>query len=78
MDFVKLEQDIMFVVQNTCRLDIPKVHQLKQLGFSTKGSGRGIGLTNLSELANEQDNVSLETVVLGDQFIQKVVIGGRK
>ena len=76
--FVKLEEDIMFVVQNTCRLDIPKVHQLKQLGFSTKGSGRGIGLTNLSELANEQDNVSLETVVMGDQFIQKVVIGGRK
>ena len=67
---------IIFIVQNTCRSNIPKVHQLKKSGFSTKGKNRGLGLSNLSDLVKEQKNVSLETTIFEDQFIQKVILGG--
>jgi len=73
---LKSERSITFIVQNTCRDDIPKVHQLKQLGFSTKGDGRGVGLNNLSEFVKTYPNMSIETTINGNQFIQKVMIGG--
>jgi len=66
----------VFIVQNTCRLDTPKVYQLKQAGFSTKGKGRGLGLSNLSELTQNYKNVSNEIHIMQDQFIQKFTIGG--
>ena len=73
---VKSARSITFIVQNTCRDNIPKVHQLKQPGFSTKGAGRGVGLNNISEFVRAHSNISLETTINGNQFIQKVIIGG--
>jgi len=68
--------DITFIVQNTCHPDIPKLHQLKQPGFSTKGESRGLGLVNLSEIANAYANITLETGIEENVFTQKLVIGG--
>jgi len=73
---VKNARSTTFIVQNTCRADTPKVHQLKQLGFSTKGDGRGIGLSNLSDFVKAHSNLSLETTINENQFIQKIMIGG--
>jgi len=73
---LKNERSTTFIVQNTCRNDIPKVHKLKQQGFSTKGDGRGIGLSNLSEFTKAHSNISIETTIAGNQFIQKIIIGG--
>jgi len=73
---LKSERSITFIVQNTCRDNIPRVHHLKQLGFSTKGDGRGVGLNNLSEFVKGYSNMSVETTISGNQFIQKVMIGG--
>jgi two-component system sensor histidine kinase AgrC len=73
---LKNERSITFIVQNNCRDDIPRIHQLKQLGFSTKGEGRGTGLTNLSEFVRAYSNMSIETTIDGNQFIQKITIGG--
>ena len=64
---------LTFIVQNTCRPDIPKLHQLKQPGFSTKGKGRGFGLDALSALADSQD-IILETSIADGQFTQKLTI----
>jgi len=72
----KVKTSISFVVQNTCRPDIPPLRQLKQPGFSTKGKGRGIGLGNLSELVNALPNVALQTSIENGQFIQTIIIGG--
>ena len=71
----KIRTSINFVVQNTCRADIPPLNQLKQLGFSTKGKGRGIGLCNLSELANALPNVALQTSIEDGKFAQTLIIG---
>jgi len=67
---------VTFVVQNTCRPDIPKLRDLQQVGFSTKGDGRGLGLSSLAELAESCPNVVLWTSIKADNFIQKLVICG--
>jgi len=68
---------VTFVVQNTCRQGIQKLHELEQVGFSTKGESRGLGLSNLAEIANTYpDNINLHTSIEGENFTQKLRIGG--
>jgi len=72
----KEEAGVTIVVQNTCRLDnMPKLHEIWQLGFSTKGKGRGLGLSTLSELVDTHPNLILETTIVNDNFVQKLKIG---
>lgn len=67
---------VTFVVKNTCRAATPKIHELTQPGFSTKGNGRGLGLSNLTEITNTYpDNITLQTSIKDGHFIQKVRIG---
>ena len=67
---------IAFVVQNTCRSDIQQLHELTQPGFSTKGTGRGLGLGNLAEFVTAySDKFSLQTSIQDGHFIQKLWIG---
>ena len=65
---------IVFIVKNTCSCDISDLHQLKQQGFSTKGEGRGFGLSNLYKLVKDNPNIALETTVEANHFIQKLII----
>lgn len=67
---------ITFIAQNTCHPQTPKVHILKQPGFSTKGENRGLGLSTLSELVQSHPNLSNETMIVDNQFIQKIMIQG--
>jgi len=73
---LKRGNELLFVVQNTCQTEIPKLHLLKQEGFSTKGDGRGLGLSNLSEIIHKYKNVHLETIIDQNQFVQKIMIHG--
>ena len=67
-----------FVIQNTCRVDTPKLYKLEELGFSTKGKQRGIGLSNLLELVEKEPNVLLQTSIVDGEFVQKITILERK
>ncbi|MCL2843099.1 MAG: GHKL domain-containing protein [Oscillospiraceae bacterium] len=69
-------RSVTFVVQNTCSLDMPPLSQLRQAGFSTKGEGRGLGLSNLWELASAHPNITLQTDIAAGSFIQKLAITG--
>ena len=71
---IKWESGITFIVENTCRSDIPTLGQLWSAGFSTKGAERGQGLSILSELINSCSNVSLETSIEGSSFRQALLI----
>jgi len=71
----KSEDSVNFVVQNTCRPDMPPLRQLRQSRFSTKGNDRGLGLNNLYELANSLPNVALLTDIADGQFRQTLIIG---
>lgn len=68
--------EVGLVIQNTCRSELPRLHELKKEGFSSKGEGRGLGLSNLLEIVDSQPNVFLQTSVSDNQFIQKILIGG--
>jgi len=70
----KEDSGITVIVQNSCRQNIPKLHLLLQAGFSTKGEGRGLGLSNLQEFVNSHSNLTLETCIDKDNFIQKLRI----
>jgi len=71
-----IEDSINITVQNTCREDMPPIKQLQQPNFSTKGEGRGLGLSNLHELIQPLLNVSLMTSVEGGHFTQSLIIEG--
>jgi len=71
----KVEGSVNFVVQNTCRSDMPMLQELQKPRFTTKGKGRGLGLDNLSELADSLPNVVLLTGIKDGQFTQKIMIG---
>lgn len=70
--------DTIFVIENTAREKIEPLHVLKQKGFSTKGEGRGLGLSNIDELTSMEPNILLETIVSEQKFIQKVVVIGEE
>ena len=72
--FIKEENSVMIIIMNKCAKDIPKVHELFQEGFSTKGNNRGLGLSTLKEISESKDNVLLDTVIENDYFIQKLEI----
>lgn len=69
------EDGTNFTIQNTCRPDTPKLHRLQKEGFSTKGKGRGLGLSNLATIMTSQPNVFLNTTIAKNTFTQKIVIG---
>ena len=65
---------IIFTVQNPCLSDIPELHQLKRPDFTTKGKGRGLGLSILSDLISANPNVMLETSISNSLFTQTLLI----
>ncbi|GEO62847.1 GHKL domain-containing protein [Companilactobacillus nantensis] len=68
------EKSIMIVVQNSLRNNAPPVWKMKMPGFTTKGNGHGMGLVNLTEIINRDDNLTLETMISNGNFIQKLNI----
>ena len=42
--FIDNDESVTFIVMNKCSDDIPKIHELFEQGFSTKGDNRGLGL----------------------------------
>ncbi|RZI00293.1 GHKL domain-containing protein [Staphylococcus condimenti] len=72
--FMKEENSVVIIIMNKCAKDIPKVHELFQESFSTKGTNRGLGLSTLKEMSESKDNVLLDTVIENHYFIQKLEI----
>lgn len=59
---------------NKCKEDMPRIHELFQERFSTKGENRGLGLSTLKEITDSTENVLLDTTIENGYFIQKVEI----
>lgn len=75
---MKDESSIMIIVQNSITEETPPVWKMKTPGYSTKGNNRGMGLANLTEIIDRNQNVTLETMKLNGYFLQKlnIKIGG--
>lgn len=74
----KESTSVHFIIQNSCRKDIPKVYQLKEEGFSTKGNKRGLGLSNVEDLLRNCPNIIHETVIEGEKFTQVIIIDNKE
>lgn len=72
--FKKLDK-VVIVIINSCSTDIPKLFELKKEGFSTKGEGRGTGLSNLERMVSSEDNVMLATKIENGLFTQILSVG---
>ena len=68
------KESVVFIVQNTCRPDLPTLQMLKESGFTTKDGNSGLGLTILEELQVSYPNISLSTMIENDTFTQKLTI----
>lgn len=66
----KMEGQAVLVVENTTKEQTIDVQPLKKRGFSTKGSGRGLGLANVDDILLRYDNASLETESRNHRFTQ--------
>lgn len=74
LGIIKNKDNVMIVIQNTCRDKIPNIQTLKRQSFSTKSSGRGLGLSNMQEIIESFSNVISETLVEKELFVQKLII----
>ena len=70
----KADGGVTFIIQNTCASEMPPLQDMLRLGFSTKGSSRGLGLCILSSLADSNENVFLKTSIQGNIFTQRLSI----
>ena len=69
---VKLDKEIVFVVQNSRQSRYVNLEEIYQVGFSTKGENRGLGLSNVKEIIDKYDDITLETDIETNYFIQVV------
>lgn len=72
---VNKNNSTIIVIINSCPENVPPIYKLFQKGFSTKGENRGLGLSNLKELINHYNNISLDTIIENGEFIQNLEIG---
>ena len=67
---IKMDLETVIVIQNSCRITMTPSEDLFELGFSTKGRNRGIGLNNVKEILDKYENIILETEMEDSKFRQ--------
>ena len=65
--------DVHLIIENECQEDPGDLNKLLEAGYSTKGSGRGLGLSNALELARESQ-FQLTTQFANQRFTQHLLI----
>ncbi len=70
----KMNQDTVFIISNTFINKGLSITQMHKRDITTKGTGHGIGLYNVSEILYRYDNIYHETSIKDDLFIQQVQI----
>lgn len=77
IDFVviKEEDNVSFIISNSCLESTPPVHSLYKKDFSTKGNNRGIGLKSVMNIIHKNySNVFLNTTIENCVFKQEFII----
>ena len=67
---IKMDLETVIVIQNSCKYTMTPSEDLFELGFSTKGRNRGIGLNNVKEILGKYENIILETEMEDSTFRQ--------
>ena len=67
---IRMDLETVIVIQNSCKITMSPSEDLFELGFSTKGRNRGIGLKNVKEILDQYENIILETEIEESTFRQ--------
>lgn len=72
---IKSENNVIFIIKNSCTKDTPPIYKIYEKNFSTKGVGRGLGLKSVREIISEKysSNVILNTKISGMNFTQELI-----
>ncbi|MBU3156324.1 GHKL domain-containing protein [Clostridium estertheticum] len=71
---INKKRSVIIIVINQCLENTPPIYKLFEKEFSTKGKNRGLGLNNLKEIINSYNNVSLDTSIKDNEFIQNIEV----
>jgi len=72
---IETENEIIFNIHNSCLSSTPPVYKIFKKNFSTKGNGRGIGLSSVRNLIDKRyKNVLLNTKIENCIFKQELII----
>ena len=76
MDLIDLTRILGILIDNTIRNSVtPRtIQQGIHAGISTKGEGRGKGLSTVRELLSPYHNATLNSCLQGDIFIQSLTL----
>lgn len=67
---IQRAQSVLIAVSNSCRHTTPELYRIFERGFSTKGTNRGHGLSNLKEIVSNTESATLDTQITNGEFIQ--------
>ena len=70
---IKKEDEILFLFVNSC-VSPPPISQMFEKGFSTKGNGRGLGLSTVQTILLRNKYARLNTYIQDEAFIQELTI----
>jgi len=72
---INRKSSVVVVIINSCEDNIPPIYKMFEKGFSTKGSNRGVGLSNVKEIVDKNyANVALNTSMENQLFKQELII----
>lgn len=71
---IEKENNLIFEISNSCSKNTPPVHELMRMAYSTKGSHRGYGLSNLQDIIENSPNMFLDTTIVQQVFTQTLIV----
>lgn len=72
---IKDDDNIIFVISNSCAENTPSVHKIYKKDFSIKGANRGIGLKSVKDIIHTSySNIFLNTTIENCIFKQELII----
>ena len=74
IDFNPPNHEEILVVKNNCKETTIDKRKIFELGYSSKGKGRGIGLATVKGLLIKHPNINLETEFKNHFFTQTLVL----
>lgn len=70
VSLVDLDTETILVIQNSRKKRQLDLEMIYQTDFSTKGEGRGLGLSNIKEIINNYEGIILDTKIEDEYFTQ--------
>lgn len=72
--FIESKRQVEVVVENSYTGKLPSIESMNKLGFSSKGSNRGFGMSNLQAIVKETKQIEINHYANNDLFVTSLTI----